>query len=94
MLDEDGAVRESDNKKEFARRLDFGPWLLAWDRYALGAFVSRAHVGDAYNVAMLASRSGVGPDVLQVSNEAQGDCCQSCYWGSCQGQVTFAWRAL
>ena len=39
LLDEDGAVRDdSATKKEFARRLDFGPWLLAWDRYALGTW--------------------------------------------------------
>ena len=37
LLDEDGAVRENASKKDMSRRVDFGAWLLAWDRYALGA---------------------------------------------------------
>ncbi len=41
LLDEDGAVRENANKKDMSRRLDFSAWMLAWDRYALGALVLR-----------------------------------------------------
>ena len=35
LLGGDGAVRDAANEKDLARSLDFGPWILARDRYAL-----------------------------------------------------------
>ena len=37
LLDEHGAVRNGQGARESTKRLDFAAWLLAWDRYALGA---------------------------------------------------------
>ena len=70
LLDEDGAVRDdSATKKEFARRLDFGPWLLAWDRYALGTW-DGLHCVSIIVIALVDRSSSFGSNELQRRNEA------------------------
>ena len=63
-MDEDGAVRENVNKKDVSQQVDFGAWLLAWDRYAMGA---RDELKGAFCVRMHVSCQLLRCSIKQVS---------------------------
>ena len=60
LLDEDGRVRENAWKKDATKRLDFGAWLLAWDRYALGTVTRMCASPSLCIDVMLAGAAVVG----------------------------------